>query len=481
MKVNDPAHEHYRTLGLHCDASAAEVRAAYYRLVFSHHPDRNQGDPYAAARFKKIQFAYEWLCERRVVTKPWGIDQFPFISPTSPRARFSWHWLTAVIVAAAVTAMLLAFGREKILVANAPALESVANSQPSGDSHAAASLHEASRPVSANEGNLIEAPSDFVLVPNLEFMSRSVDLATTRSDAIQNTVQSASAEEPSEFGLLAVPQERAIPAKKGLSNPLDSEEYSPAWADLGSATDWEAKHQAHEYHHHTSAYREESDYQGISGIQPLPKTYSYASIADLKLMNQIPDETALSEWAQTDFPWQRQLDLRSDQAPRIVTGLSGFGLNGVDTKPTGFQSPLPANQPTKSLALPNHPGSLDVSRMHQPALFDHPVVSNAWENLLPSKLQLKVESRQRNSLSEPNGLWTKNTNLQSRSDGVLSSPSFSREIVFSPEKVLLPATSGKNNWALKPTGQRMEKFRFPPKRDSTVDAPIDYHSEWSNR
>ena len=481
MKANDPAHEHYRTLGLHCDASATEVRDAYYRLVFSHHPDRNQGDPYAAARFKKIQFAYEWLCKRRVEAEPREIEQFPFISPTSPRVGFSWHWLTAVIAAAALAAMLLAFGREKILVATAPVLESVANSQPSGDSHAAAPLHEASRPVFANDGDLNEAPNVFVFFPKDEFMSRSDDLATTPTVTSQNKVQSASAVEPSEFGPLAAAQEQVISAKKGPSKSPDSEEYSAAWADLESATDWEAEHEAYEYRHHTSAYRVNRDYQWVSGIQPLPETQSHASIPAVKRMNQIPNSAALPDWGQTNFPWQRPLDSRSDHAAQIGVGLPGFGLNGINTKPTGFQSPSSANQPTKRLAPPNHPGSLDMSRIHQPAPFDHPVAGNAWAKSLPSKLLLKVESRPLKSLSETNGLWTKNTNLQSRSDAVLSAPSFSREKVFSPEKALLPATYGNNNRALQPTGQRMEKLRLPPTRASTIDAPIDFHSEWSIR
>ncbi|QEG34101.1 J domain-containing protein [Bythopirellula goksoeyrii] len=477
MKANDPAHEHYRTLGLHCDASAAEVRDAYYRMVFSHHPDRNQGDSYAAARFKKIQFAYEWLCERRVAAKPREIDQFPFIAPTKPRVGFSWHWLTAVIAAAALAALLLAFGREKILVASAPALESVANSQTSGDSRAAAPLLEASRSVFADDDDLNEAPFFFVFDPYTDFMSRSADLATALTDTIQNTLESASAEEPSELGPLAAAQKRAIPVEKGPSNSPDSEEHSAALADLESATDREEKHVAHKYHTQTPAFRAIGDHQWVSDIQPIPKTQNYASIPDFKPINETSHRTALPDWGQTKFPRKRPLDLQSHHATRIGTGLPDFGLKGFDTKPTGFQSPLSVNLPTKSLALPNPAISLDVSRMHQPAQLDHPVTSKSWGKSLPSKLQLKVEPQQRKTLSEMNGLWTKNTNLPSRSDGVLSAPSFSRKNVSSPEKILLPATYGSNNWVPQPTGQPMEKFRLPPAKPRT----IDYHTEWSLR
>src|SRR3990170_2928439 len=42
------------TLGIARDATQEQVREAYKRLAFKHHPDRNPGDPTAEDRFKRI-------------------------------------------------------------------------------------------------------------------------------------------------------------------------------------------------------------------------------------------------------------------------------------------------------------------------------------------------------------------------------------------------------------------------------------------
>ena len=49
----------YQVLGVARDAGDAEIRRAYRRLARQFHPDRNQGDPAAEARFKEVQEAYE--------------------------------------------------------------------------------------------------------------------------------------------------------------------------------------------------------------------------------------------------------------------------------------------------------------------------------------------------------------------------------------------------------------------------------------
>ena len=56
---------HYVTRGVWRDASPADVRRAYRTLVLQHHPDRNPGDPDAAARFHAIQTAYDVLSDAR--------------------------------------------------------------------------------------------------------------------------------------------------------------------------------------------------------------------------------------------------------------------------------------------------------------------------------------------------------------------------------------------------------------------------------
>jgi molecular chaperone DnaJ len=51
----------YRVLGISRDASDEEIKKAYRRLVFQHHPDRNPGDKQAEAKIREINEAYETL------------------------------------------------------------------------------------------------------------------------------------------------------------------------------------------------------------------------------------------------------------------------------------------------------------------------------------------------------------------------------------------------------------------------------------
>src|SRR5258708_33939356 len=55
--------DYYKILGLTRAATPAEVKKAYRRLAFQHHPDRNPGDPQAAARFIEVAEAYETLAD----------------------------------------------------------------------------------------------------------------------------------------------------------------------------------------------------------------------------------------------------------------------------------------------------------------------------------------------------------------------------------------------------------------------------------
>lgn len=55
--------DHYATLGLGREASDEEIRKAFRRLALKHHPDKNPGDPQAAARFRRIAEAYGVLGE----------------------------------------------------------------------------------------------------------------------------------------------------------------------------------------------------------------------------------------------------------------------------------------------------------------------------------------------------------------------------------------------------------------------------------
>ena len=53
--------DYYAILGLTSDATLADVKKAYRKLARQHHPDRNNADPGAIGRFRRITEAYEYL------------------------------------------------------------------------------------------------------------------------------------------------------------------------------------------------------------------------------------------------------------------------------------------------------------------------------------------------------------------------------------------------------------------------------------
>jgi len=53
--------DYYGILGLTSDATLADVKKAYRKLARQHHPDRNNADPGAVDRFRRITKAYEYL------------------------------------------------------------------------------------------------------------------------------------------------------------------------------------------------------------------------------------------------------------------------------------------------------------------------------------------------------------------------------------------------------------------------------------
>jgi len=56
--------DYYDVLGVSREALADEIKSAFWRLAKKHHPDRNQKDPAAEARFKEAAEAYEVLSNR---------------------------------------------------------------------------------------------------------------------------------------------------------------------------------------------------------------------------------------------------------------------------------------------------------------------------------------------------------------------------------------------------------------------------------
>ncbi len=65
--------DYYEVLGVTRDAEAAEIKKAYRKLALENHPDRNQGDPQAEARFKEAAEAYDVLGD---AAKRQQYDQF---------------------------------------------------------------------------------------------------------------------------------------------------------------------------------------------------------------------------------------------------------------------------------------------------------------------------------------------------------------------------------------------------------------------
>lgn len=55
--------DYYEVLGVSREASSDDIKKAYRRLAMQYHPDRNQGDKAAEARFKEVSEAYEVLSD----------------------------------------------------------------------------------------------------------------------------------------------------------------------------------------------------------------------------------------------------------------------------------------------------------------------------------------------------------------------------------------------------------------------------------
>ena len=70
--------DYYKILGVPKSASAEEIKKAYRKLALKYHPDRNEGDKAAEAKFKDISEAYAVLsnAEKRKQYDMFGADGF---------------------------------------------------------------------------------------------------------------------------------------------------------------------------------------------------------------------------------------------------------------------------------------------------------------------------------------------------------------------------------------------------------------------
>lgn len=68
--------DYYEELGTTKGASQEEIKKAYRKSALKYHPDKNQGDPEAEKRFKKISEAYEILSDenKRRIYDQYGAD-----------------------------------------------------------------------------------------------------------------------------------------------------------------------------------------------------------------------------------------------------------------------------------------------------------------------------------------------------------------------------------------------------------------------
>lgn len=51
--------DYYNVLGVAKNASAKEIKKAYYQLAKKYHPDTNKGDPDSSRKFQEVSEAYE--------------------------------------------------------------------------------------------------------------------------------------------------------------------------------------------------------------------------------------------------------------------------------------------------------------------------------------------------------------------------------------------------------------------------------------
>ncbi len=86
--------DYYDIIGVSKNATEGEIKQAYRRLAKQYHPDQNQGDPGAEAKFKEVQEAYAVLSDKE---KRGKYDQFGHagLHMGGQPGKGDWRWSTA--------------------------------------------------------------------------------------------------------------------------------------------------------------------------------------------------------------------------------------------------------------------------------------------------------------------------------------------------------------------------------------------------
>jgi curved DNA-binding protein len=90
--------DYYKTLGIECGASSAEIKRAYRKLAMQYHPDRNPGDKRSEELFKEINEAYQVLSdpEKRTRYDQLGESYNRWQQGGSQPGGFNWdEWLSS--------------------------------------------------------------------------------------------------------------------------------------------------------------------------------------------------------------------------------------------------------------------------------------------------------------------------------------------------------------------------------------------------
>ncbi len=231
MSARDHTSEYFRTLGVSCHASEAEIREAYYRLARVHHPDSNYGDPHAANRFKQIQFAYEQLSKRAVVEQPKDSERFPFVAPDPPRATVLERSLKACAIVITLAATLLGLAHLKFPIAIPP---KVATNTPGQLLDASESPEAAtnSAPPVVDEENDVRNTGDHQHLVDLEDIGDDYEyLPKFSTDVIEHPVETASA------GATPVPSLDLGSQVQGVPSAIFSDRHETPADDIGSVQD----------------------------------------------------------------------------------------------------------------------------------------------------------------------------------------------------------------------------------------------------